>query len=59
MAKPSILMITPYLPYPPVSGGRMRTYNLVRELRINYDITLVSFGNPEERAVDYQTLKTL
>lgn len=48
-----VLMLTPYLPYPPVSGGRMRTYNLVKHLRDEHDITLVSFGRPEERALDY------
>ena len=31
--KLNILMLTPYLPYPPVSGGRTRTYNLIKRLR--------------------------
>ena len=29
MSKPRVLIVTPYLPYPPTSGGRSRTYNLV------------------------------
>ena len=45
-------MLTPYLPYPPVSGGRMRTYNLCKCLSRDFGITLVSFGRPEERALD-------
>lgn len=52
-SKPHVLMLTPYLPYPPVSGGRMRTYNLVKTLSQDFAITLVSFGRPEERALDY------
>jgi hypothetical protein len=59
MPKPHILMLTPYLPYPPNSGGRSRTYNLVRHLRDDYRITLVCFGRPEERAFDVSPLRDL
>lgn len=52
-------MLTPYLPYPPVSGGRSRTYNLVKHLREDYAITLVCFGRPEETALDYAPLASL
>jgi glycosyltransferase involved in cell wall biosynthesis len=38
-----ILMITPYLPYPIVSGGQIRTYNLLKNLAPKHDITLMSF----------------
>jgi polysaccharide biosynthesis protein PslH len=59
MSKPHVLMLTPYLPYPPVSGGRMRTYNLIRHLQADYDITLVCFGRPEEIAFDIAPLRKL
>lgn len=36
-------MITPYLPYPLVSGGQIRTYNLLKNLSKKHQITLVSF----------------
>lgn len=52
MTKPHILMLTPYLPYPPISGGRSRTYNLVKHLSQQYRITLVCFGRPEEQQFD-------
>ncbi len=39
----NILMITPYLPYPIVSGGQIRTYNLLRLLSKKHQITLMSF----------------
>lgn len=57
--KPHLLMLTPYLPYPPVSGGRMRTYNLLKQLRDEYDITLVCFGRPEEMQFDITPLGDL
>lgn len=37
-----VLMLTPYLPYPLVSGGQIRTYNLLKHLSKHHDITLFS-----------------
>jgi glycosyltransferase involved in cell wall biosynthesis len=37
-----VLMLTPYLPYPLVSGGQIRTYNLLKHLSRHHDITLFS-----------------
>ncbi len=54
-----LFMLTPYLPYPPVSGGRMRTYNLLKHLKNDYEITLVCFGRPEELAFDITPLGDL
>lgn len=43
-------MITPYLPYPLVSGGQIRTYNLLKNLSSKHKITLVSFiREPKEK----------
>ncbi len=55
----NILMLTPYLPYPPVSGGRSRTYNLVKRLVRDFQITIVCFGRPEERAFDLKPIRDL
>lgn len=52
-------MLTPYLPYPPVSGGRTRTYNLIKRLQYEYEITLICFGRPEEKAFDLTPLHDL
>lgn len=38
-----ILMLTLYLPYPPNSGGQIRSYNLIKNLSKKNEITLVSF----------------
>ena len=43
-----ILMITPYLPYPLVSGGQIRTYNPLKNLAAKHQITLASFVRYEE-----------
>jgi glycosyltransferase involved in cell wall biosynthesis len=45
-----ILMLTPYLPYPPASGGQIRTLYLLKYLRANHDVTLVSlYKNEDEK----------
>ena len=35
-----VLMLTPYLPYPLLSGGQIRTYNLLKKLAKKHDVTL-------------------
>lgn len=35
-----IVMLTPYLPYPLLSGGQIRTYNLLKQLATKHEITL-------------------
>lgn len=35
-----ILMLTPYLPFPLLSGGQIRTYNLLKKLATKHEITL-------------------
>lgn len=43
-------MLTPYMPYPPASGGQIRTYNLLKHLSKNHEITLISlYKNDEEK----------
>jgi glycosyltransferase involved in cell wall biosynthesis len=43
-----ILMLTPYLPYPLLSGGQIRTYNLLKKLATKHDITLFALIKNEE-----------
>ena len=43
-----ILMLTPYLPYPPSSGGQVRTYNLLKYLSQNNEITLIALYKFDE-----------
>lgn len=48
-----IFMLTPYLPYPLLSGGQIRTYNLLKNLSHKHQITLYSFirKNDEKRFI--------
>lgn len=36
-------MLTPYLPYPPSAGGQIRSYNIIKHLSKNHEITLACF----------------
>lgn len=54
-----ILMLTPYLPYPPNSGGQIRTYNLLRNLSAEHTITLVSLYKNDAEKTHAETLSTL
>ena len=38
-----ILYITDYLPYPLISGDRIRVYNLVRRISRQHEVSLVGF----------------
>ncbi len=52
-----ILMLTPYLPYPPSSGGQIRTYNLLKYLSKTHKITLVSLYKKEREKKYLKELK--
>lgn len=43
-----ILVVTPYLPYPPDSGGRIRKWEVVRYLGQRHNVTLATFAQPGE-----------
>ncbi len=50
-------MLTPYLPYPLVSGGQIRTYNLLKHLSIHHDITLFSLIKDESERTHLKELQ--
>jgi len=52
-----ILMLTPYLPYPPNSGGQVRSYNLIKNLAKNHEITLFSLIKEEKEKRYIKELK--
>jgi len=51
-----VLMLTPYLPYPLVSGGQIRTYNLLKHLSRNHSITLFALIKDESERVHLKEL---
>jgi glycosyltransferase involved in cell wall biosynthesis len=46
----NILTVLPYLPYPPDSGGKTRSFHLIRHLAVRDNIYLVSFIRNKEEA---------
>jgi glycosyltransferase involved in cell wall biosynthesis len=52
-----ILMLTPYLPYPLLSGGQIRTYNLLKKLSHKHQITLFALIKSEEEKQYVQELE--
>ena len=48
-----ILMLTPYLPYPLLSGGQIRSYNLLKKLSKKHEITLFALikNNDEKKYI--------
>ncbi len=42
--KPHILFLSQCLPYPPESGATARTFNILRQLQKEFDITLLAFS---------------
>ncbi len=50
-------MITPYLPYPLVSGGQIRTYNLLKNLSTKHKITLFAYIRSNEERKYIEKLK--
>lgn len=52
-----ILMLTPYVPYPPSSGGQVRTYNLLKYLSVRNKITLVCLYKSETEKIYFSQLK--
>jgi glycosyltransferase involved in cell wall biosynthesis len=45
-----ILVVSAQFPYPPRFGFAMRVYQLARQLATEHDVTLLSYGGPEDAA---------
>ena len=42
--KPHLLVVSPTFPYPLVSGGKIRIYNMLKQLSLFFEITLISLA---------------
>src|SRR4051794_2253974 len=45
-----LLFLTPQLPYPADKGTRIRNFGLIKQLAGRHDVTVLSFGDPDDRA---------
>jgi len=52
----NVLLLTQVVPYPPESGPRIKTLNVLRYLAQRHNVHLVSFVRSEREAADAQTL---
>jgi hypothetical protein len=43
-----LLILTPQLPYPPEQGTTIRNFSILKHLAPRHDISLLSFGAPEQ-----------
>jgi glycosyltransferase involved in cell wall biosynthesis len=59
--RPSILVLVQCLPYPPQSGVRSRTFNILKELQRDFDVTVVPFSrhNHQPSASDRDTARRM
>lgn len=46
-ARPRLLVVSPYSPYPAVHGGAVRMLALLRRLRPHADVTLLAYGDTD------------
>ena len=54
-----ILLLSSYLPYPLLSGGQVRLYNLIKELATQHEITLVCEKRPHQTNADIDAVKKI
>src|SRR5207249_3135962 len=43
-----ILLVTPSLPYPPAWGFAMRVFQLIRELSLRQDVSVLAYAGPDD-----------
>jgi len=44
-----LLIVTDYIPYPPVSGNLVRVYNLARRIALHHEVSMVGFLQPDDK----------
>lgn len=47
-AKPQLLIINTVIPFPPIDGGKLRLYQMMKNLSSRYDIHFIAFRGNEE-----------
>ncbi len=52
-----VLLISPYIPYPPITGGKVRVYNFLKKLSQNHEIVLICLLKNTEEFKDVKVLE--
>ncbi len=58
-ARPALLFLSRWFPYPPHNGARIRVYNLLKVLSTQYDLILLSFEEEPLQPPHLQAMKRL
>lgn len=53
-----LLMIVPFVPYPPISGGKIRVFQALKYLSKHYRVTLIAVQDPLQHFDDISSLET-
>ena len=53
------MLLSPWYPYPPDNGSKIRIFNLLRELSTHHEITLLSFVDPEDQPGEESPLRSV
>lgn len=53
------MFLSPWYPYPPDNGSKVRIFNLLRELSTHHEITLLSFVDPEDQPGEESPMRTM
>jgi glycosyltransferase involved in cell wall biosynthesis len=56
-SRPSVLVVSPYPVYPPISGGSVRIWNLLRHVGVEFDLHLAVFSTTRDDAGQRQELE--
>ncbi len=52
-----VLLISPYIPYPPITGGKVRVYNFLRKLSEKHEIVLICLLKNTDEFEDVKVLE--
>ena len=55
----NVLFLTSRLPFPPVGGDRVRTFQFIRYLSRRHKVTIVTFVEDEEQMQDAEPYREL
>src|SRR5207342_1984080 len=50
-----ILVVSAAIPFPPIGGGQLRTYHLLRALAVEHEVTLIGFTFDDDAGGEIET----
>jgi len=53
--KPTLLVVSPFCPYPAESGGKIRVFHILKELSQRFSITVLALAEPNDNIAEART----